>query len=75
MCLDDPFVFLLWPQDCTWSQWSPTEYLLPLRARLTETLFHMLYEAHRFLWPMRVAGVPPLSDLMPEFKVFRRLPL
>lgn len=77
MCLDNPFVFLLWPQDCTWSRWSPTEYLLPLRKRISEVLFAMLLDAYRVLWPNGFSelgwlpGQPSLAELLPELKICR----
>lgn len=75
LCMDDPFIFLLWPQDSTWSPWSTAEYILPLRARVSEVLFHMLYEAHQLMWPGEAsAGVPTLSDLLPDITVCRCMP-
>lgn len=75
MCIDDPFVFLLWPQDCTWSRWSPTEYILPLKTRMQEVLFHMIHEAYQLLWPSstdhNTTPPPSLCDLIPELKIFR----
>lgn len=80
LCLDNPFIFLLWPQDCTWSRWSPTEYILPLRARIGAVLFSMLLEAYHVLWPNGFSeltwlpGQPALADLIPDLKVFRHPP-
>ena len=56
LCVDSPFIFLLWPQDCTWTVHSPAEYLLPLQARLREVFFQMLQEAYQLLWPAAAAS-------------------
>ena len=42
LCTDSPFIFLLWPQDCTWSTRSPQGYILPLQRRITAVVFRML---------------------------------
>lgn len=73
LCVSDPIVFLLWPQDCTWSRVSPLEYLLPLRQRLKEVVFQMVHDGHWMLWPGG-DGAPPLAELLPEMRVFRRPP-
>ena len=74
LCSDDPFVFLLWPQECVWSRHCRADLVLPLRRRVGNALFHMVVEAHRSLWPAGVPA-PELSELMPVLTLTRRLPL
>lgn len=76
LCVDAPFILLLWPHDCTWTCWSPVDYLLPLRARLREVLFQMLFDAYHLLWPdgRKHPEALPLSMLLPEMGIFRARP-
>ena len=73
LCHDSPFAFLLWPQDSTWTRWSPAEYALPLRRRITVVLFHMLWEASQTLWPQG-SGAPPLCELLPRLTLMHQMP-
>ena len=71
LCMDDPFVFLLWPQEAAWTRHAEIEVLLPLRRRVSRVLFLMLLEAHQSMWPQ---DGPPLRDLVPEVQLMRHLP-
>lgn len=44
LCTEDPFIFLLWPQDCTWSTRAPQSYILPLQRRITAVVFRMIFD-------------------------------
>ena len=72
MCMDNPFVFLLWPQEAAWTRHVEIEVLLPLRRRVSRVLFLMLLEAHRSMWPQK--NGPALRDLVPEVRLMRHLP-
>lgn len=90
LCLDDPFVILLWPQEHVWSGQSRRELVLPLRKRVGTALFQMLWDAHRSLWPghhpdagtsARGGGghggpdtVPELRDLVPDVSLSCEIP-
>lgn len=74
LCLDRPFVFLLWPQECIWSRHARSDLVLPLRKRVGKALFHMLLEAHRTLWPPTAENAweaPDLRDLIPQLTLTR----
>lgn len=71
LCTDEPFVFLLWPQEYVWSRHSRTDLVLPLRERVGNALFHMVLEAHRTL---PAGSAPSLADLLPVLSLARRLP-
>ena len=74
LCDDDPLVYLLWPQDCTASPHALREYLLPLRARLAAVVFRLAYDGYLSLWPAGDPAAPPLADLLPQLRLFRRPP-
>lgn len=61
--------------------------ILPLRKRIAKTLFFMMREAHRSMWPPGLTPpnggdspptpvtIPSLADLMPRVSMLRQLPL